>query len=217
MNTMARNTTILLVVWNIALTGLAAWGLIGKPSVDDPIPSDDSTAVVETVPVIVRDTGALKESRLAYFRLDSLMSECALFNDKNAQMQNTVRNLQRKLEAEEAAAQKRYDEIMANDAYSTQAEREKNQAEMEDRFKKLQDLQAEGEDKIAEMQASVAREVSQEVDDYLRSYNAQAGFDFIFSIRGDGQIWVGNDGLNITRELVTGLNARYRASKGTKK
>ncbi|MBK8499137.1 MAG: OmpH family outer membrane protein [Flavobacteriales bacterium] len=214
---MSKNTTILLVVWNIALTGLAAWGLLGRSSAKDAVPADEGTAAEVSAPVIVRDTGALKESRLAYFRLDSLMSECALFNDKNAQMQNTVRNLQRKLEAEEAAAQKRYEEIMANDAYSTQAEREKNQAEMEERFKKLQELQAEGEDKIAEMQANVAREVSQEVDEYLRSYNAQAGFDFIFSIRGDGQIWVGNDGLNITRELVTGLNARYRASKGTKK
>jgi len=36
-------------------------------------------------------------------------------------------------------------------------------------------------------------------------------------VQGGGQVWVGNEGLDITKELVAGLNARHRARKTTQK
>lgn len=216
---MSRKTTLLLILWNLVLTGLVAWGLLrgpATPAAQDPI--DDAGEVAEMAPVITRDTGALKESRIAYFRMDSLSNRCDLFKDKNAQLASTARNLEAKLQREQDAARKRYEELVSKDrTYSTQAELEKDDAEMQERMKQLQDMQADAEERIARLENETLRDVSEEVNDYLKLYNASAGFDFIFSIQGNGQIWVGNEGLNITDELVAGLNARYKAGRAGNK
>ncbi len=50
---------------------------------------------------------------------------------------------------------------------------------------------------------------------FLGEYNASHSFDFIFSIQDEGQIWVGNKGLDITADVVNGLNAKHRAKKSS--
>lgn len=216
---MSKKTTLLFILWNLALSALAAWALLRTPAaVEDTTPAGDIEEIADAVPVITRDSGALKESRIAYFRMDSLSNHCELFKDKNAQLATTARNLEAKLQREQDAARRRYEELVSKDrTYSTQAELEKDDAEMQERMKQLQDMQADAEERIARLENETLRDVSEEVNDYLKSYNAAAGFDFIFSIQGNGQIWVGNEGLNITDELVAGLNARYRAGKAGKK
>jgi len=36
-------------------------------------------------------------------------------------------------------------------------------------------------------------------------------------VQNGGQVWVGNKDLDISNDLIAGLNARYQASKGAKK
>jgi Skp family chaperone for outer membrane proteins len=67
------------------------------------------------------------------------------------------------------------------------------------------------------MEAEMLKEIAKELDDYLKEYNTVAGYDYILSVQGGGQVWVGNEGLDITKELVAGLNARHRARKTTQK
>jgi outer membrane protein len=59
-------------------------------------------------------------------------------------------------------------------------------------------------------------EITQELRGYMEQYNKTAGFDYIFSVQNGGQVWVGNEGLDISDELINGLNERYRASKAGK-
>jgi Skp family chaperone for outer membrane proteins len=61
------------------------------------------------------------------------------------------------------------------------------------------------------------QEISDELKAFLEEYNKQAGFDYIFSVQNGGQVWVGNENLDITDDLVNGLNARHRARKATRK
>lgn len=216
---MSKNTTLLLIVWNLALSALVAWGLLrsSNPGSDRDAVAADSTALDFPLPTVNRDTGALKESRIAYFRMDSLSKHAELFKAKNAHLEGEVRRLESGLQREQDKARQRYEELRAKDrTYSTQAEIDKDEMEMQERMGQLQKLQADGEERIAGLQNDILVEVSEEVNNYLKAYNAAAGFDFIFSIQGNGQIWVGNEGLNITDELVDGLNARYAAGK-TKK
>lgn len=81
---------------------------------------------------------------------------------------------------------------------------------------KVQQLQAEGEEQLARLEARILQEISDELKSYLEEYNKTAGFDYIFSVQNGGQIWVGNEQLDITDDLVNGLNARYRAGKKPK-
>lgn len=216
---MSKNTSILLIVWNLVLSALVAWGLFKSPSAPATAAPDeeDTTATAAEVLPMVRDTGALKEARIAYFRMDSLRSKYELIKEKDLRFQAEVRKLENGLQSEQARAQQRYQELMEKDhTYSTQAEVAKDEEELQRLMAALQNKQAAGEQRMAKMEAEMLTEISKELDEYLKVYNAAAGFDYIFSIQGSGQIWTGNTGLDVTNELVAGLNARYRANKAKK-
>jgi outer membrane protein len=81
----------------------------------------------------------------------------------------------------------------------------------------IQEMQATSQDRLDRMQVQMMKEITDELVAYLKEYNKTAGFDYIFSIQSGGQIWVGNESLNITSDVVSGLNARHRARKAAKK
>jgi outer membrane protein len=217
---MSKNSTIALVVWNVVLTALVAWGLMRTPGAPGSTaePATDSTgAVIEPI-VVNRDTAALKEARIAYFHMDSLRAGYELIKEKNGRFNNEIRRLETEIQKEQERAQRRYQELQAKDrTYSTQAEIEKDELEVQQLMAKLQGMQAEGEERMARLENDMLKEISKELEDFLNTYNETAGFDYILSIQSGGQIWVGNKGLDVTADLVNGLNARHRAAKATKK
>lgn len=215
---MPKNTSLLLIVWNVLLSGLLAWSLLRPaPTTSMPSPAAEEGADV-AVAIAARDTGALKEARIAFFRMDSIRTRYELIKEKDQRFVAEGRRLEAGLQAEQERARKRYQELMAKDqTYSTKAEMERDEAELRTLMEKLQGMQAEGEERLARMEAEMLKEIAKELDDYLKEFNAVAGYDYIFSVQGGGQIWVGNEGLDITQQLVDGLNARHRATKTAKK
>ncbi|MBK9176831.1 MAG: OmpH family outer membrane protein [Flavobacteriales bacterium] len=214
---MPKNSTLLFLLWNIALTGLIAWGLLRKPTthVDAPA-SQDSSAVAPAVMMATRDSAALKEARIAYFHMDSVKNRYELIAEKNSRFTNEADRIERNLQKKQDEARQRYQELMTKDhTYSTKAEVERDENELREQMARLQELQADGEQRMARMEAEMLTEISKELEAYLEEYNKTAGFDYILSIQGGGQIWVGNKGLDITNDLVSGLNARHRARKTT--
>ncbi|HMC96264.1 MAG TPA: OmpH family outer membrane protein, partial [Flavobacteriales bacterium] len=195
---MNRNTTLLLIVWNVALTALIGWGLMRAPasSTKTSTAPDDTTAVF-SVSTASRDTGALKEARIAYFHMDSVQHNYELIKEKDVHYAAEARRLQSNLQGEQAKAQQRYQELMAKDhSYSTQAEVDKDEAELQGLAARLQDMQASSEQQMARMEADMLKEITGELKDFLEEYNKVAGFDYIFSVQNGGQIWVGNKELN---------------------
>lgn len=208
---------LLLILWNVLLSALLAWLLL-KPSAPAPAASDGAPEpAIPPVVTAVRDSGALKEARIAHFHMDSLRRKYELIDEKNKRFNNEASRLESGLQKKQDEARARYQELMAKDqTYSTKAEMERDEAELRELMEKLQRMQAEGEERMQRMEAEMLTEISKELDDYLQEYNKVAGFDYILSIQGGGQVWVGNKGLDITNDLVQGLNARYRAEKGKK-
>lgn len=209
---------LLLIVWNVLLTALVAWlAFKPKPSASAAETTSAPASTAQEVIVAARDSGALKEARIAHFHMDSLRKKYDLIAEKNKRFNSEASRLESGLQKKQDEARQRYQELMSKDqTYSTKAEMERDEAELRDLMAKLQQMQAEGEERMSRMEAEMLTEISKELEDYLIAYNTTAGFDYILSIQSGGQIWVGNKGLDITNELVTGLNARHRAGKGAK-
>lgn len=215
-----RFLLLLLVCWNILLTGAIVWSLT-RARVPDRLLKQKldgiQTKVEEpaTVPV-VRDT-EFPEAKIAYFMMDSVEEHFELVKESAARVRSEGQRMENRLQSEMQKAQARYNELMTKDhAYSTQAELKADQDELERLAEKIQDLQMESQNKLDRMQMELLAEISGEIKDFLEQYNKQAGFDYIFSIQDAGQIWVGNKGLDITRQLVDGLNAEHLSKKAQK-
>ncbi|HRD51853.1 MAG TPA: OmpH family outer membrane protein [Flavobacteriales bacterium] len=167
---------------------------------------------------IAQDSAALSRARIAFFRMDSLRVGYELIKEKDQRFIAEGRRLEAGLQEEQAKARDRYRQLMEKDqTYSTKAEMERDEAELRALMEKLQGMQAAGEERLARMEGEMLKEIATELEDYLKEFNSSAGYDYIFSVQGGGQVWVGNEGLDITQQLVNGLNARHRASKAGKK
>lgn len=215
-----RFLLLLLVVWNFLLTAAIVWSLtrsrvpdrILKEKLETIQPGEDRSAYMRA------DTMPLPEGRIAYFMMDSITEHYALVKESAARVRSEGQRMEGNLQREMQKAQARYGELVAKDhTYSTQAELQADQAEVEQLGEKIQRLQMESQEQLDALQARVLSEIAQRIQDFLEEYNKEAGFDFIFSIQSAGQIWVGNEGLDITPAVLAGLNERHRALQGQKK
>ncbi|MFT3885205.1 MAG: OmpH family outer membrane protein [Flavobacteriales bacterium] len=209
---MSNKNTIVFVLWNLLLTGLVVWLLVGRKgaAASGSVALADSTAVTP----VVRDTAALKSGRIAFFLMDTLKSRYELVKASVDRVQGEGQRMQDNFRRQYEKAQARAQELATKDhTYSTKAEVEQDEKEFRKLQESLQELQGHMQNSFDEIQAKALSEIASELKTYLEEYNKTAGFDYIFSIQDEGQIWVGNKGLDITGDIVDGLNARYRAAK----
>lgn len=216
---MNKSTGTLLIVWNVVLSGLLGWALLRTPSTSggaDATAAADSTGYV--MPVIKRDTAALKEARIAYINTDSLQEQFDLVKEREDYFRSEGRRMEGALADKMAKAKARYNELMAKDqTYSTQEQMQADENELKGLAEEIQNQQATSQERLDKMQMDMMKEITDELVGYLKEYNKTAGFDYVFSIQSGGQIWVGNEGLNITADVLQGLNAKHRAKKAAAK
>ncbi len=212
---------LLLVVWNVLLTAGLIWSHSraggAKKAVRGLAERIDDAGVPVAAPA-ERDSAGLAQGRIAYFTMDSITSGFELVKESQGRVRTEGSRMEGNLRSEMAKAEARARELASKDhTYSTQAEQEADQQEFQALQARIQDLQMRSQDRLDRLQLEVLQEITSEIQDYLTEYNATAGYDFIFSIQNEGQIWVGNKGLDITADVLAGLNQRHRAKKAAPK
>lgn len=215
---MANKNFALLIGWNVVLTALLGWALLRKsgPAAADTSSSDTGATVDTSVPVstMTTDTAALKNAHIAFFFMDSIQSGYELVKESAGRVQSMGRQLEGNLSKEMQRAQNRAQQLASKDhTYSTQAELEADEKEFRALEQKIGEMRASSQDRIDELQIQMLQDITLEIQAFLGEYNAAHDFDFIFSIQDEGQIWVGNKGLDVTADVVAGLNAKHRARK----
>lgn len=211
---MSKNTSYLLILWNLVLSVLLGWSLTRSTAPAPPQDLAETEVPAERPAAITRDTMALQDARIAFFYMDSVQKKYELIAEKDKRFRSEGQRLEGNLKSEMAKAQARYEELMRKDhTYSTQAEVAKDEQELQELMARIQGQQARSEEQLARMEAEMLTEITKELRDHLGTFNKSAGFDYIFSVQNGGQIWVGNPGLDVTDELISGLNERYRAAK----
>lgn len=216
------NKTSLLIVWNVLLSAVLGYALLRKSpaaaqagEVTGAAPSNDTAAVAPVT--MTTDTATLKNAHIAFFFMDSIQSRYALVKESADRVRSEGHRLEDNLAREMQKAQARAQELMGKDhTYSTQAEMEADQKELDGLQQKIAEMRSNSQDRIDEMQARALQEITMEIQKFLEEYNRTAGFDYIFSIQDGGQIWVGNKGLDITADVLNGLNTRHAAKRAGK-
>ncbi|MBP9159431.1 MAG: OmpH family outer membrane protein [Flavobacteriales bacterium] len=209
-----RPLLLLLVFWNLLLTGAIIWSLT-RARVPDRILKEklSNIAAGDTLSDgTVLDTARMAEGNIAFFFMDSVQSQFELVKESTDRVRSEGKRMENALQREMDKAQGRYQTLMSKDhTYSTQAELAKDQAELEQLGQKIQEMRSNSQDQLDLMQAKMLEDITGQIRGFLEDFNKTAGYDYIFSIQDAGQIWVGNKGLNITPQLVKGLNERHHA------
>lgn len=219
---MSKNTSVLLIVWNVVLTALVIYGLARGSSGTGASTSADAAVDSSGVVLIPSDSSfdrsALKEARIAYFTLDSLQAELELIKDQRALFQGEAARLQSKLMKRQNEAQAEADALMSKDpTYSTKAEQEKDMMRLQQLDAELKELGASSEEAMENLEMRIMGDMTTALKEFLEEYNKTAGFDFVIMMQPGGQVWPGNPGLDISNDVISGMNMAYAAKKAAAK
>ncbi|MBQ5627080.1 MAG: OmpH family outer membrane protein [Bacteroidaceae bacterium] len=171
-------------------------------------PATETTAVAT---VATTASAPVCNIRIAYVDYDSLLLKFNLAQEMQKELirkEMSINNIiekERKTLQEEAAA---FETKVQNNVFATQ---ERAQAEYEKIMKKDQELLQRSQAMIAEFEKesiTKSSEVTQSIMDYIKEYNSDAKFDFILTKMGGNMLYA-NEALDITDEVVKGLNAKH--------
>lgn len=153
--------------------------------------------------------------RIAYVDIDTLLVNYKLWIQLNEEMIRKEENIRATLNEKMKNLQTDFEEFerkLNNNAFAT---RERAESEQNRILKKRQELE--------ELQERLSNELAIEtnknnilfrdsINTFVQEYNKLKGYNVILSRIGDNILYIDND-MNITQEIIDGLNARYDANK----
>ena len=155
--------------------------------------------------------------KIAYVEMDSLITQYQLYKDyeeeltrKGTNIQSTLAQKQRTLEQPAAAMQKKYE----SNGFTTRDELERAQNSIQAEQQQLQELADRLQTDFAQEQARVNQEARDSIQAFLRSYNKTKKYDYVLVKAGDNML-IANPKMDITKEVIKGLNKRYKKSRKT--
>jgi outer membrane protein len=215
---MKKNLSLILnVVLIIAVGVLYYLHFSCSANCENPDAANDTTA---TLPPVVMKPEDIKASKIVYINSDVLNDKYDFVKDissaalaKQARLENTYRSKGQKFEQDYQDLQQKAGQGLLSENQLKAAEEDlmKRKGELDQMEQQLQML-------VEEVQKS-NEEVRQTVIDYVKEYNKNGQYNYILTYtEGPGGIvLMANDSLDITDEVLEGLNAQYKAKKENKK
>ena len=153
---------------------------------------------------------------IVYIQMDSLINQYDMFNDLRSELESKAQAIQddltKKGRSFESAAKDF--ETKINKGLLTRSQAEEQQQRLLQRQQNLQDLSQQKQYEMAEEEAVMSRKVMDAIYTYLEKYNQEKGYAMILTTSAaSNTVIVGNPALDITQDVLTGLNNEYIKSK----
>jgi len=152
---------------------------------------------------------AVSGLKIAYIDVDSLLANYTFYQDLAEEMTRKEENYRLVLTEDNNKLQKEIDEHqkkLNNGVYSSAERAESEQNRL---LKKQQALQEKAQKYSIELDnegAANSQKISETVDNYIKEYNKTRGYNLIIS---KTSLLFADQALNITAEVLEGLNAAY--------
>ena len=149
--------------------------------------------------------------KIAFVDIDSLLSKYEFSIALNKEMLRKEENMRMTLSEKAKALQADYDDFqrkLQNNVYATRERAEEEQARI---LKKKESLEKTEQRLISELSAESQKNnvtLHDSINSFLKVYNAEKNYDLILSRVGDNLLFA-NEALDITQEVIDGLNSRY--------
>lgn len=148
-----------------------------------------------------------------YVDLDSVLSKYNLAKDYNEEMLRMQNKMQSEVKKQESSLQSKATTMqnkMQNNGYLSQESFDADQKEFADLQNKAQKTVASLQSNFETTAMLAQKTVNDSIEAYIAEYNKKKGYDAIFFKAATLYV---NPALDITDEVVEGLNARYNKVK----
>lgn len=210
-----KNISLALNIVLIIAVALLYYKVYSGKTTESPATSDSTAVSAPVVPLSAQSLAELpKGVPFAFINADTIFSHYEFAKKAKASGEARVSNYQRTYQQKVESFQKEYDEYVQK-AGAGGYTKEQGMAIEAGLMKKKDEIMAmeQNQDKVmAELDNSTV-EVQTKIYDYLRRFNQEHGYACVmaFTLNGGGALGV-NDSLDVTRQVLEGLNAEYKAS-----
>ena len=164
-------------------------------------------------------TEGARKGDIVYFNLDRVLEEYDMANDLRSVVETKINSINQevnrrgsKLDKDAKALQDKL-----NKGLLTQSVAEQQYQKLQQSQGEFQNYAAQKQQEIAEEQQVMMNQIADAINSFVEKYNAEKGYAMILTTQGDilsAPVVNADPALDITDELLEGLNAAYVAEKG---
>ncbi len=164
--------------------------------------------------VVANQESAVKTvgNNIAYVEVDSLLTQYEYCIKEKATLEAKSKQYEAQIKAKMVQLQKAtadFQQKVQSGAFTSQAQGEAAQQRLVRLQQEGAKLQQEAQQKMLKAQEKFNKTLRDSVQSFLKDYNKDMHFDMIISKQGDNVLYA-NDKLDITKEVVNGMNKRYK-------
>ena len=147
--------------------------------------------------------------KIAYFEMDSLQANYDYFKDALNHLKEKEKIMNAELAGMEKEYQRKMTEWQKKGQAMSQAETETAQRESGQMQQNYQVRKQTLEESFGKQSMEVRKDIKKKIEEFLKEYNKDKSYTYILSYEPDF-IFLRDTTLNITPDLVKGLNAEYK-------
>jgi outer membrane protein len=150
--------------------------------------------------------------KIAYFEMDSLESSFAMVKDVKSELGKKEESINGELERLERTYRNKAAQYQSQAQTMTQVQSEMATRDMMQLQQNMQSRKQQLDQEYQDFYMRKMKDVKTRIEDYLKQYNAQKGYTYIFAYE-PGLFYYRDTTYNITADVVKGLNDQYKKKK----
>lgn len=160
-------------------------------------------------------TGIADGSDIFYVQIDSVISKFDMATDLSGELETKYKSSEAALKTRQEAYQKDVNDYQykAQRGLITRTDAQNIEQQLYNKQQDLLKLQQDLSNEINEKQTVMNRQVINAIMEYLKENSAQFNYKYVLGTSFGGNILYANDSLDITGNIVKGLNDKYQKNK----
>jgi len=155
----------------------------------------------------------------AWVNIDTLINNYDMYFDMQKELEESGRKLEAELNTKSRDFEKQAADYQdkVQKGLVTRSQAQQMQQELGGKEQELYRLRDELRAQLADEQQVKLRQIHQSITEYLADYNKDKGFHLILSSTFGGPLLYGHPSLDITQEILKGINQKYSSERSSKK
>ena len=159
------------------------------------------------------------QSGVVYLNIDTVLTEYDMYYDLKSQFEAKGKKLEAELNARSKAWEREATDFQdkVNKGLLLRSQAQEMQQKLAAEQQNLINLRDQMTYDLAEQEQVMNRQIINSIMEYLKEYNKQYKYQYILGTSFGGNILYANDSLDISMEVLKGLNEQYVAEKESEK
>lgn len=152
-----------------------------------------------------------KKALVAYINMDSIQNGYVLAKEVSKEVDRKRASLTNEINKMESAYKNKVDAYQKKGPSMTEEEVNSARQDLENSFRQMNDRKQSLDDEFGQWLQSKKLGVIKDIQDYLKKFNADGAYSFIFSY--EAFFYYSDPAYDITSQVLKGLNDEYKAKK----